>query len=394
VLFRHYSSNHPGDATNGALKRSFAYPGGCVEDYVVTTRLASRSSYRPLHDLTMCTEAVRVGQMILVLRRQRASIYECKTDSVLFKPRQRQTLHELKLSDLGSLQGHSLRIDQYWPKLPTRGNELAFRVNPATPADYLQTSPELPRRACELALAPRAWHEPSRLAERVVGGNSLLVLGLAGTGKTHLMRELVAHLRARGKRVDIISKTHTASSRAGGVTADHWVRRHVLHGSNSADVVWLDEVSQIDVGVLCQLNKLMPTSVRWLLSGDFKQFPPIGNCFRGSPVPKGAFERSSLLHSMAGGARVTLTTCRRSDPALFEFYDAVASSSLPIGELVASARARFSLEGPARWNLVLSHRQRIAINRRLNELWRPANAFFVPARQSPGYNKSQDMWLW
>jgi hypothetical protein len=138
----------------------------------------------------------------------------------------------------------------------------------------------------------------------------------------------------------------------------------------------------------------MPTSVRWLLSGDFAQFPPIGNCFRGSPVPEGAFERSSLLHSMAGGARTTLTACRRSDTALFEFYRGVVSSALSIQELVAAAAARFSFAGPARWNLVLSHRQRVAINQRLNELWRPAGAIFVKAGASPGHNKAQDMWLW
>ena len=59
----------------------------------------------------------------------------------------------------------------------------------------------------------------------------------SGTGKTFFIKDLVEKLKALGKRVDIISKTHTASERAGGCTADHYVRRHILHGACMADVI-------------------------------------------------------------------------------------------------------------------------------------------------------------
>ena len=73
--------------------------------------------------------------------------------------------------------------------------------------------------------------------------------------------------------MDIISKTHCACQLAGGVTADHYVRRHILHGACTTDFVWVDEISSADVGILYQLN-ISPT-VRFLLSSDFKQFPPL-----------------------------------------------------------------------------------------------------------------------
>jgi hypothetical protein len=66
--------------------------------------------------------------------------------------------------------------------------------------------------------------------ERVLRGESLLLLGIAGTGKTFRAQGIVERLRRDGTRVDVISKTHTASRRAGGSTADHWVRRHTLCG--------------------------------------------------------------------------------------------------------------------------------------------------------------------
>ena len=41
-------------------------------DFVTEERLLSNTSTRPLHDLALCTEAVRVGQMLYVIRQNKA----------------------------------------------------------------------------------------------------------------------------------------------------------------------------------------------------------------------------------------------------------------------------------------------------------------------------------
>ena len=79
------SSNHVGDAPPGAMRRVVHYEGGSVTDYITNTQLISVTTLRPLHDLCMGTEAVRVGQMLYCLRKQKAVIYEIKTDSCLYK---------------------------------------------------------------------------------------------------------------------------------------------------------------------------------------------------------------------------------------------------------------------------------------------------------------------
>ena len=84
--YKHTSSKDDRDAPPGALKSVFHYEGGCTNDYVTTTRLSGSTSLHPLHDLCMCTEAARVGQMIYCLKRERATIYEFKTNSVLYRP--------------------------------------------------------------------------------------------------------------------------------------------------------------------------------------------------------------------------------------------------------------------------------------------------------------------
>ena len=69
----------------------------------------------------------------------------------------------------------------------------------------------------------------------------------------------------------------------------------------------------MDIGILCQLNKLTYTKVRFLLSGDFNQSPPLFNGFRGAPIDETAFERSALLRRMCQGNRLVLRQCQRSD---------------------------------------------------------------------------------
>ena len=190
-----------------------------------------------------------------------------------------------------------------------------------------------------------------------------------------------------------------ASSRAGGCTADHYVRRHILHGQCSADVVWIDEVGQIDASIWVQLNKLTKMSVRWLLSGDFEQFAPMFSSFRGCPVPEDAFQRSNLLHILAGGNRLTLRDCRRSEAELFSWYSSLVAGGrrfcTPLADVVAEARRAFTFQGPAQHNLVISHRKRVALNAQLNKLYKTSDSLFLRAAAVKGQlNAAQAMWVW
>ena len=136
-------------------------------------------------------------------------------------------------------------------------------------------------------------------------------LGKSWNLKNHTAPMHDRRLRSLGKTVDLISKTHCASARAGGCTADHLIRKKVINGTCSVDFVWIDGISQLDCEFIAAINKLTNTNVRFMLSGDFNQFAPIGNSFRGSAVEDDAFERSNLLHRMADGNGLTLTECKR-----------------------------------------------------------------------------------
>ena len=407
--YRLSSSTHDNDRPPGATMQTFDYGDGQIIDFVQRTPVVSSGSYRALHDLCMCTEATRVGQMLYILKQSRGIPYEIKTDSVLYRPLKRQRrclLAETCFSDLSNLRdiyegGRQNRLNSYHAVRPIPNGERPFRVEKAKDEDKLQCEPNGPERTWALNLQPRVWADLTEetAAQRVMDrGCGLLVLGIAGTGKTHWMRNLVEQLRTAGRKVEIVSKTHTASARAGGKTADYFVRKWIMQGQcNGADYIWVDEISQADAGILTQLNKLLYLNVKFLLSGDFNQFPPIFDSYRGTPVSEECFRQSNLLHTMADGNRLTLTTCRRSETALFDFYRSLIPGGsrydIPLEEAVQAARREFTYSQPCRYNFVISHQKRRKVNRELNHLWAPPDAVFLKVRATKS-SGGQDMLIW
>ena len=373
--------------TDHCLTSIFEYEGGIVYDFTTRTRLISNASCRPLHDLCMCTEAARVGQMLLAIRLAGAVPYEIKTDSVLFKAKKRKPveLDKLTFRDLSTIftRGYPLARPTLQLTVVSSENK-PFRQNKACEEDLLRGCSGFaatqrgcyesvtgllqnvttqggcvgfgtPQRLSQNATTspkPRIWQEcsPEEGERRVLEKESLFVQGIAGTGKTTYCQGIAERLKAAGERVDVISKTHVASRRAGGVTADHWVRRHVINGSPKCTVLWIDEISQIDVGLLLQICKLtFCANIRFILSGDFNQFAPIGNNFRGTPVSEDALQKSNLLHTLTSGNRVTLTEGRRADKELFDFYASLVEGGVrhatPLRSALTEARATFDYTG-------------------------------------------------
>ena len=61
------------------------------------------------------------------------------------------------------------------------------------------------------------------------------------------------------------------------------------------------------------------------------------------------------------------------------------------------AKDKFTFSDPCRWNLVLSHRRRVLINRQLNQVFKPAHAVYIRTslqHSRYGLNTPQSMWIW
>lgn len=199
------------------MKHTFFYEGGGGQkhgiDYITKTWYASRLSHRVLHDLCMCMEATRVGQMIFALRKARATIYEIKTDSCLYRPTRRSDklfLSNLRYKDMAKIwdlwekptQGERRLNDRFTlPDYPSE--DPVYRANPAEEQDPMKTEPSCPRRNATLQCVPPsgAWELTKEEAtRRVLHSESLAVHGIAGVGKSTFVKGLVEELKASGKK--------------------------------------------------------------------------------------------------------------------------------------------------------------------------------------------------
>lgn len=386
----------------------FGVPG--LISRLMALELRDPSSYRPLYDLCLCTEHVRLAQCYQALQAiskvQRLPVeFLAVTVDGLFwkKPRKRvtmdlqtQMLKGFTFEALSNLEEYirdtlakpepqqkRLRTEALQPMTCTvASSEPVVRVEHPQARQHLRGTYDPMKCARDWHFAPpsQEWGADLEVEEavaRVVAGESVYIRGIAGTGKSHLIRQtIIPALRAQGKRVCALAKTHAAAAVAEGDTADHFAWKNVREGGTSVDVIWVDEISMLDLELLCDLNHISfrDPPPQWILSGDFNQYAPFFNAFRGKPFAK-SFEGSSLLHTLAGGNRLTMKTCRRSDAELFSYYSSLipegSRHKTPLPHIVAEARQIYHASKAtgfipgtalAPTNLVLSHRLRVELN--------------------------------
>jgi len=405
-------------------------------------------TYRPIYDWCLAVEHTRIAQAyqavqaVFTTMRLPCNLLHLVVDGFIFeKPRKntsadkiREVIDALTIGSFPRLEERiRTSLAQADPKqkrlkttdlYPISGHDSeakAYRVVTPQARQHLRGPHSIEKvfRSWQIDYKRPQWNdlETEAAKEHVRSGGSLCVLGLAGVGKSHLIREMVEELEVSGKKVVIVAKTHNAAQVAGGDTVDSFVWRHVREGATGADVIWVDQISMLDIGLLQDLNhaSFRKPPIQWILSGDFNQYAPFFQSFLGKPVVKN-FEESDLLHLLTGGNRLTLTQCRRSDEVLFDWYASIVKSPLgrrhhqSIQETVAQARAEFTIAKAVGFipgsrlsptNLVISHRLREEVNSQCNMAdvkgregaqWLTKEEFKVTA--VVGTNNPQDAFFW
>ena len=195
-----------------------------------------------------------------------------------------------------------------------------------------------PSMEAEPIRAKPPWRRVEDPVAHCLDGESLLLTGFPGTGKTHLAKRIVEALREHGDPVHIITKTHAAVQNVGlgAQTADHWVRRNVRSGHCSATWLVIEELTQLDTPLWADIACLsMNKKIRFLLLGDFRQLPAVLDSFAGAEVCK-ELKDSQLLHDLAGGWCHELSERWRFDERIFEFPNLAESRRGGAGPLARS----------------------------------------------------------
>ncbi len=136
--------------------------------------------------------------------------------------------------------------------------------------------------------------------EVLLGGNSALLTGPAGTGKTYLLNQFIKLAKNDGKHVSVTATTGLAATHIGGTTIHSWsgigihdalpqdFGKHMAKGRREiiekTDVLIIDEISMLHdyrldmVDEVCRQvrEKDEPFGgIQVVLSGDFFQLPPV-----------------------------------------------------------------------------------------------------------------------
>lgn len=136
--------------------------------------------------------------------------------------------------------------------------------------------------------------------EIMLSGESALLTGPAGTGKTFLLNRFIQHAKAEGKHVSVTATTGLAATHLGGNTIHSWsgigihdalpsgfadhiskTRRELIE---KTDILLIDEISMLHdfrldmVDEACRLVRRKDEpfgGIQVIMSGDFFQLPPV-----------------------------------------------------------------------------------------------------------------------
>lgn len=137
--------------------------------------------------------------------------------------------------------------------------------------------------------------------EIMLSGESVLLTGPAGAGKTYVLNQFIRIAKYEGKHVSVTATTGLAATHLGGTTIHSWAgigvqdfippgfADHIAKGRREiiekTDVLIIDEISMLHdfrldmVDEVCRLVRKEPDlpfgGIQIIMSGDFFQLPPI-----------------------------------------------------------------------------------------------------------------------
>ncbi len=390
-LYRLITSSSPFDVRASGAARVSPTPGSPIEhgnsvyqDYVYKHLALELTSMRPIHQRCLEEERLQLARAILMAEKYtgpeiRKKLFSIRVDEIFcWVPDKR-------------FQGdvESMTYDKLHTVLPVgrkpvhqkasssqakvyKFNRAAEPIYPGGKLELVAAEQPQPTNSGDWQIFEEPLEGPDEfsdtIVEHVVGGQSCCVEGCAGTGKTEVLKKIEAALEEQGIDCRKICLTHCGARNVGegGLTACSFVLRNVLHGTFNGGVVMIDEISFMSLELLAALEHLRLKGVRLICFGDYLQFTPISNQWRGTPVAPDVFQTSDLYKAWSCNTKFVLKRGRRSDQGHFNFCSQIRLMPIADGRQLALERYPPRDEA-AVWNLVVSNWRRKAINDKMQK---------------------------
>ena len=195
---------------------------------------------------------------------------------------------------------------------------------------------------------PRGWEDMTAEAARdwVLGGGSIMVAGLPGTGKSFLVMQWVAELT---RKVYLTGPTHVScrNLRVEGLepmTLQRFWNRHLKLGSglHKDCTLVIDECSQVNTLMWHRLAPLARLCQVIVMGNPEDQLLAVADSWLDVPLEVDVSE-TQLLRSMCSYRRLRLTEGKRSCRELWDLYSSMATTGWrygqPLAEMIEAARA-------------------------------------------------------
>ena len=183
---------------------------------------------------------------------------------------------------------------------------------------------------------------------------SLHIDGVAGTGKTYLTNKIIDELKNQKIPYLAFSPTNKGARLINGETIDSCYNkfRHsktkLYDALTKTEYIIIDEVSMMKE-IFYQLFitiKMSFPHLKFILTGDYEQFEPVGDWYSGD------YKNSPATFVLVNGNRLQLTKCRRSNLDLFKLY--TNPQNILIGDFKPTQKTYL--------NLAYTHKTRITVN--------------------------------
>jgi hypothetical protein len=147
---------------------------------------------------------------------------------------------------------------------------------------------------------------------------SINIDGLAGTGKSTLIKKLQDEMKIRGISFKSLAPTNKAARIIQGQTIHKFIRSHSKKGISemATKYIFIDEISMVPevfYKYFIVLHRIRP-DIKFIIAGDFLQLEPVRDRVQCD------YKFSPALFELCDGNRLQLSTCRRSDKKLFNLY--------------------------------------------------------------------------